>query len=86
MQIKSECCIVFNFPDVALDRLKVTNQVAAHRVVLSKSIKASGCISSMFVPSLNKRMLESTPLTMSFMKRRKRRSTRIDPWGTPALI
>ena len=75
-----------------LDGLKVTSHIAAHRVILSKSefrqVAASwGLFTTMkrLVSSANKRMFEPMSLTMLFIKRRKSKGPRIDPWDTPAL-
>ena len=73
--------------------LKVTNQVAAHCEILSRSVfSISGAVNGLFtimkklVSSANSRMFEPMSVTMSLIYKKKSRGPKMHPGWTPAVI
>ena len=73
--------------------LNVTNQVAAHCDILSRSVfRFSAAVIGLstiikrLVSSANSRMFEPISATMSLMYNKKSNGPKIDPCGTPARI
>ena len=73
--------------------LNVTNQVAAHCGILSRSVfRLSAAVNGLFtmmkrlVSSANSRMFEPMSVTMSLIYNKKSSGPKLDPCGTPAVI
>ena len=79
-------------PSVLLG-LNVTNQVAAHCDILSRSVfRFSAAVIGLstmikrLVSSAYRRMFEPISTTMSLMYNKKNKGPKIDPYGTPARM